>query len=182
MAGYYGDPNVNGLLAALMKPTRRKIFVSYHHSGDQAYYEEFSRVFHDQYETVFDNSLERAYDSDDVNYVMRRIRESHIHGTSCTVVLCGPQTRWRKYVDWELKATLDKQHGVVALQLPTLPVGPEGRVHVPDRLFDNISSGYAVWMHWNQLNLQTLNQAIETAIGREKWRISNRRDMRQRNG
>lgn len=181
MSGYY-DPNVGGLLAALMKPTRRKIFVSYHHGGDQAYYDEFSRVFHDQYEAVFDNSLERAYDSDNVNYVMRRIRENHIHGTSCTVVLCGPQTRWRKYVDWELKATLDKQHGIVALQLPTLPVGHEGRVHVPDRLFDNISSGYAVWMHWNQLNLQSLNQAIETAIGREKWRISNGRDMRQRNG
>jgi hypothetical protein len=181
MSGFY-NANVGGLLTALAKPKRRKIFVSYHHSGDQAYYDEFSRVFHDQYEAVFDNSLERAYESDDVNYVMRRIRENHIHGTSCTVVLCGPQTRWRKYVDWEIKATLDKWHGIVALQLPTLPVGPEGKVHFPDRLFDNISSGYAVWMHWNQLNLPTLNQAIETAIGREKWRISNGREMRQRDG
>lgn len=136
MSGYYSDPNVNGLLAALVKPIRRKVFVSYHHGGDQVYYDEFSRIFHDQYEAVFDNSLERAYDSDDVNYVMRRIRENHIHGTSCTVVLCGAQTRWRKYVDWELKATLDKEHGIVALQLPTLSVGPEGRVHVPDRLFE----------------------------------------------
>lgn len=181
MSGYY-NANVSGLLAALSKPTRRKVFVSYHHSGDQAYYDEFSRVFHDQYEAVFDNSLERAYDSEDVNYVMRRIRENHIHGTSCTVVLCGAQTPWRKYVDWEIKATLDKQHGIVALQLPTLPVDLEGRVRVPDRLFDNISSGYAVWMHWNQLNLETLNHAIEAAIGREKWRISNWRNMRQRNG
>jgi hypothetical protein len=173
---------MNGLLAAMMKPTRRKVFVSYHHGGDQAYYTEFSRIFHDQYETVFDNSLERAYDSDDVNYVMRRIRENHIHGTSCTVILCGSQTRWRKYVDWEIKAALDKQHGLVAVQLPTLPVGLDGRVHVPDRLLDNISSGYAVWMHWSQLTLHSLNQAVETTINREKWRISNARDMRQRNG
>ena len=182
MSGYYDGTNINGLLAAMLKPTRRKVFVSYHHGGDQAYYNEFSRIFHDQYEAVFDNSLERAYDSDDVNYVMRRIRENHIHGTSCTVVLCGSQTRWRKYVDWEIKATLDKQHGLVAVQLPTLPVGMEGRVHVPDRLFDNISSGYAVWMHWSQLTLHSLNQAVETTINREKWRISNTRDMRQRNG
>lgn len=181
MSGYY-DANVNGLLAALSKPRRKKVFISYHHRGDQAYYDEFNRIFHDKYEAVFDNSLERAYDSDNVNYVMRRIREDHIHGTSCTIVLCGTQTRWRKYVDWEIKATLDKQHGIVALQLPTLPVGPESQIHIPKRLIDNISSGYAVWMHWNQLNIQTLNQAIDTAISREKRCISNDRDMLQRNG
>jgi len=182
MAGFYSDPNVNGLLAALLKPVRRKIFVSYHHGGDQGYYDAFSKAFHDQYEAVFDNSLERAYDSDDVTYVMRRIRENHIHGTSCTIVLCGAQTADRKYVDWELKATLDKEHGVVGLQLPSLPVAPNGTVRVPERLAENISSGYAVWTHWNQLTLDNLNSAVEMAISRERWRISNTRAMRQRNG
>ena len=37
---------MNGLLAALMKPTRRNVFVSYHHGGDQTYYEQFSHFFH----------------------------------------------------------------------------------------------------------------------------------------
>lgn len=89
MTGYYGDPNVNGLLAALMKPIRRKVFVSYHHGGDQAYYDEFSRFFHDQYEAIRDNSLERLIQSDDTEYVMRQIREQYITGTSCTIVLIG---------------------------------------------------------------------------------------------
>lgn len=101
MAGYYGDPNMNGLLAALVKPTRRKVFVSYHHGGDQAYYDEFSRFFHDQYEAIRDNSLERLIQSDDTEYVMRKIREQYITGTSCTVVLIGAQSHERKYLDWE---------------------------------------------------------------------------------
>ena len=35
MAGLINDPLTSALLAALNKPTRRKIFVSYHHGDDQ---------------------------------------------------------------------------------------------------------------------------------------------------
>ena len=106
MASGYG---LYGLGILPKPPVKRKIFVSYHHDNDQAYYNEFSRFFSDQYDAIQDSSLDRLIDSDDTEYVMRRIRENYITGTSCTVVLCGPQTRWRKYVDWEIKATLDKQ-------------------------------------------------------------------------
>ena len=44
-------------------PVRRKVFVSYHHGGDQAYYDAFSSTFHDQYDAITDNSLEREIDS-----------------------------------------------------------------------------------------------------------------------
>ena len=81
MAGLIGDPVINAILAGLAKPTRRKVFVSYHHGSDQAYYNEFSKFFHDQFETVFDNSLERRIDSDNVDYVMQRIRDNHVTGT-----------------------------------------------------------------------------------------------------
>ena len=106
MSGYYDGTNMNGLLAAMMKPTRRKVFVSYHHGGDQAYYDEFSSFFHDQYEAVRDNSLERLVQSDDTEYVMRQIREQYITGTSCSIILIGAQSHERKYLDWEIKATL----------------------------------------------------------------------------
>lgn len=89
-------------------PVKHKIFVSYHHHVDQAYYDAFSKAFHDTYDVIYDNSLERRIDSDDVNYVMRRIKENHITGTSCTVVLVGAETPKRKYVDWEIFATLEK--------------------------------------------------------------------------
>jgi hypothetical protein len=46
---------------------------------------------------------------------MQRIRDKHITGTSCTIVLCGSLTPWRKYVDWEIKATLDKEHGLIGI-------------------------------------------------------------------
>lgn len=53
---------------------RRKVFVSYHHRHDQAYYDEFSRIFHDELEALTDNSLGRRVDSADVSYIVRAIR------------------------------------------------------------------------------------------------------------
>jgi hypothetical protein len=80
MSGFYVNQNLNGLVAALMKPTRRKVFVSYHHGGDQAYYDEFSRYFHDQYEAIRDSSLDRLIQSDNTEYVMQQIRDRYITG------------------------------------------------------------------------------------------------------
>ncbi len=78
MAGLIESSLLADLAAALRKPARRKMFVSYHHRGDQVYYDEFSRFFHDQFEAVFDNSLERQIDSENVDYVMQRIRDNHL--------------------------------------------------------------------------------------------------------
>lgn len=173
---------LSGLGALLTQPVKRKIFVSYHHDSDQAYYNEFSRFFASQYEAVQDSSLDRLIDSTDTDYVMRRIRENYITGTSCTIVLCGPQTRWRKYVDWEIKATLDKQHGLIGVQLPNNIPDLQGGVHVPDRLCDNTNSGYAIWTSWSALTLDHLRACIETANSKSKSLIINNRIMRSRNG
>jgi hypothetical protein len=70
-----------GIFGGAYRPqalVKHKVFVSYHHHCDQAYYNAFSNVFHDTYDVIYDNSFERSIDSDDVNYVMRRIRENHI--------------------------------------------------------------------------------------------------------
>lgn len=171
-----------GLMPQLTQPVKRKIFVSYHHDSDQAYYNEFSRFFSDTYEAVQDSSLNRLVDSNNTDYVMQRIRDNHITGTSCTIVLCGPQTRWRKYIDWEIKATLDKQHGLLGIQLPNNIPDPQGRVHVPDRLCDNIGSGYAVWTSWDILTLDHFRSCIEIANRKPKSLIRNDLIMRSRNG
>jgi hypothetical protein len=63
----------------------------------------FSEAFHDTYDVIYDNSLERQIDSDNVDYVIRRIRENYIAGSSCTIDTCG-----RKYVDWEILQGLHK--------------------------------------------------------------------------
>ncbi|KVT68763.1 TIR domain-containing protein [Burkholderia ubonensis] len=175
----YGDL-LKELLQAKIK---RKIFVSYRHDGDQTYYNEFSEKFADDYESVTDNSLDKEIDSDDVDYVMRCIRENYITGTSCTIVLVGNDTWGRKYIDWEIKATLDKQHGLIGVQLPTLTADADGNVRVPERLNDNIKSGYAIWITWEQLtaSVKACTDLIEQANSRDKNLIKNDRDRRLRN-
>lgn len=164
--------------------TKRKVFVSYHHGGDQAYYNAFSRAFDSTYETITDNSLERKVDSENVEYVMRRIREGYITGSSCTVILVGAQTYTRKYVDWEIKATLDKDHGLIGVRLPTAVTGSEGKVVVPGRLHDNIVSGYAVWTSWEEItgSADACRRHIEDANARDRRLINNMRDRKLRNG
>lgn len=163
-------------------PVRRKIFVSYHHGGDQGYYDLFSRTFGDTYDIIYDNSLERSIDSDDPAYVMRRIRENYITGSSCTIVLVGHKTSKRKYVDWEIMATLEKQHGLIGIHLPTARI-ENNLVIVPDRLHDNIQSGYALWVTWSAIiqNAQFLPEQINVANDRSMDLIRNDRDRMQRN-
>lgn len=172
------------LFSQLQIPTRRKIFVSYHHGGDAAYYDAFMKTFGESYEVVFDNSLERQIDSDRADYVIQRIRDNYIRGSSCTIVLCGAQTPWRKYVDWEIKATLDMKHGLIGINLPTNIFNSSGKFTVPDRLHDNITSGYATWTTWTDATSSgtNLKGLIEQAIGRHEDQIVNNRPMMSRNG
>jgi hypothetical protein len=83
---------------------------------------------------------------------LRRIREDKIAGTSCTVVLIGKCTWARRYVDWEIAATLrnydDSQRGgLIAVQLPS--AGENQWSQLPPRLeinratADGADSGYA---------------------------------------
>jgi len=165
-------------------PTRRKVFVSYHHHGDQAYYDRFSTNFHDRYEAITDNSLERKIDSASVDYIVRRIREHHLQGSSCTLVLCGIETPNRKYVDWEIDASLNQSMGLVAVLLPTLQIHPNGGTNKPARLQDNIDSGYAEWVWWSEIiaNPGLLLTKIESANSKSKTLIRNQRARMQYNG
>lgn len=176
-------PSLYELLMQAQKPIKRSVFISYHHGGDQWYYDEFSRLHHDEYETLWDNSLERRIDSDNVDYVIQRIRDKFITGTSCTIVLCGAETWKRKYVDWEIKATLDKQHGIIGVRLPSLGLNEEGKYLVPGRLYDNIQSGFAIWTDWASFggSPQSVKQTIEQAIAKPASLINNSRQMMGRN-
>lgn len=172
----------NGLLSGLGVPKRR-IFVSYHHGNDRPYYDNLSQFFSASYDVIQDNSVDRNIDSTNTDYIIRNIRENYISGTSCTIVLCGAQTPWRKFVDWEIKATLDKNHGLIGINLPTNP-NQQGKYTVPDRLHDNIISGYALWIQWADLNAgpQYLVSKIEEANAKSRSLINNSRALRSHNG
>jgi hypothetical protein len=168
----------------ILAPVKHKVFLSYHHHGDQAYYDAFSQKFHDAYDVIYDNSLEREVDSDDVNYVMRRIRENYITGSSCTIVLVGKDTWRRKYVDWEIRATLEKEHGLISVYLPTaLPDPTTNKITVPARLYDNIQSGFALWLSWQNMTASAtqLERYIADAKARDVRWIANTRDRLLRN-
>jgi hypothetical protein len=173
-------PKYTGLInSRILRP---KIFVSYHHGGDQYYYDEFSKIFHDKYEAIRDNSLRQIIDSGNPEYVMRRIREEYIVGTSCTIVLIGENSWRRKYLDWEIKATLDKCHALLGIVLPSHIKNPEGKILVPDRLHANIKTGYADLIHWQGLTAQSLTTLINAAVAKSKLLIDNSFPMKQRNG
>jgi hypothetical protein len=169
------------LAATLVTP---RVFISYHHGNDQAYYTSLSVALQQKYVLCQDNSLDRKIDSDDADYVMRKIREEYLTGTSCTVVLCGAQTPWRKFVDWEIMATLQKEHALVGLMLPTLAIQPNGGTIKPARLQDNIDSRYAVWGSYSDVyrDPNVLTALVHDARSRSKKLISNSRPRRSQNG
>lgn len=49
----------NGLLSGLGS-IKRKIFISYHHDSDKAYYDVFINAFSNSYDVIQDNSVDRA--------------------------------------------------------------------------------------------------------------------------
>lgn len=169
----------------LVKATKPKVFVSYHHK-DQEWVDYFRAQFGVGYEVFSDGSLDRLIDSSDTDYVSRKIREDYITGTSITIVLCGKETWQRKYVDWEIHSTLEKNHAVLGIILPDhTQVMRDGQFIwlVPDRLATNVDTGYAHWIGWPQ-NAEALSQAINHARHRSnvnKYLKNNSAPRMQRN-
>jgi len=142
--------------------TKPKVFVSYHHQRDQGYYDRFTKLFADGYDIITDTSIERRIGSDDVDYQQQVIREQHITGSSITIVLCGAESWKRRWIDWEIHMTLNKEHALLGICLPTNPKGTNGKVTVPDRLHANIVSGYARFIDWTE-DPNVLRTAIDEA-------------------
>src|SRR2546430_944208 len=159
---------------------RRNLFVSYHHKLDQLFYNSLTTTYGAGFTWFQNNSVEERVQSTNSDYIYRRISENHITGSSCTIVLCGQDTPWRKHVDWEVKATLDKQHGLIALILPTIRQHFfSGKFLVGDRIWNNIFSGYAVVVWWEEIVREpaVLKIRIEEAITKPNRLICNSLSM-----
>lgn len=153
-------------------PAKPKVFVSYQHRRDQAYYDRFVALFANGYEIITDTSIARQIGSDSVDYQQQVIRERHITGSSITVVLCGAETWKRRWVDWEIDMTLNKEHALLGIALPTSASDQEGKVIVPDRLYANIVGGYAHFIYWTEAP-----DVLRTAIGNAKERARQTRNI-----
>ena len=176
MVSYPFNSHYGVLQKALTRPKRR-IFISYHHNNDQKWYDKFSVLFSKDIELFSDNSVDRIIDSDKSEYLNRKIREEYIFGSSVTIVLCGSETWKRRWVDWEIYSTLYYEHALLGMILPTCSKSLDNKYLVPDRLYDNIQSGFASWMEWPQ-NAEILSNYIEKAINKslQKSLIRNQKD------
>ncbi len=156
-----------------------KVFVSYHHHNDQQS-AECLRYIYGRNDTLIDRSLNEAYDGTD-DEILAAIRQYNLKDSTVTIVLIGSETAKRKWVDWEIYASLRpygerSRNGLLGIYLNPC-------YKAPARLQDNIDSGYAVTMQWGELNYK-LKQKIEEAYdNRDKEKlVQNSRERRRRNG
>jgi hypothetical protein len=152
---------------------RRKTFITYHHD-DQQEVTNFIDEF-DYYRDVFitrglavgmpNDVVIHSYDTE---YVMRRIREDFLTDSTVTVVLIGRCTWARRYVDWEIQASLrhgqrTTPNGLLGIVLHSAGPNPTA----PDRLRRNLprvirEQSYARW-YWYPDNAYELASWIEDA-------------------
>ena len=153
---------------------KHRCFVSYHKVNSTAvknFVEEFSNIF--TAKTVGVTDEDDFINSEDTEYVMRRIREKYLSNTTVTIVLIGECTKARKYVDWEIASSLrndpvNGRSGLLGINMKS--VGSRGLA--PSRLYDNYDSkdkpgSYALYQTYPS-TAQGLRNAIQMAFDRRE--------------
>src|SRR5690554_849527 len=120
---------------------RHKCFISYH-KADQSAVNDFFDKFSGSFIRRGIAMEEDIIDSENTDYVMRRIRELYLQDSTVTIVLIGKCTWARRFVDWEVQASLRNPkdgypNGLVAIQLW------ESYTNLPNRVQLNVNSGYS---------------------------------------
>ena len=138
---------------------RHNVFISYHHNQDQTYKTRFKGLMHDKMVDMSVNLGDIIGENQPSEAVLQQIREDHIARVSVTIVLIGRCTWKRKYVDWEIGASLrdtptNPRCGLIGILLPDHPdFGERGyrRNLLPPRLVDNLSgnNSYAAVYDWS---------------------------------
>lgn len=171
--------------------TKHKCFILYHQDDAkevQAFMDAYDHIFTPK--TLGVSDIDDFIDSDDTDYVMRRIRELYLTDSTVTIVLVGKCTWARKYVDWEIASSLrndpnSKRSGLLAITLKSAANATDKRP--PDRVDDNLLGkdhvdGYARWNVYPK-SAAGLQSWIQAAFNRrDTVDPDNTRALRQRNG
>lgn len=157
-----------------------KAFISYHHANDQKRADYLKKQYGN--DVFIDRSLEEPFpDYMSEDDILARIRQYYLKNSTVTVVLVGSETYKRKWVDWEIYASLHPygertRNGLLGIRLSSANI-------LPARLQDNVDSGYAVLMDWKNISWQLENKIDEAFYKRDvNYLINNSRSLRQRNG
>lgn len=111
--------------------------------------------------------------------ILAAIRQEHLKDSTVTIVLIGSETANRKWIDWEIYSSLRpygsrSRNGLLGIYLPTAG-------ETPARLQDNIDSGYAVTMEWENISWQLESKIDEAFNNRGKSDlVRNSRKRRER--
>lgn len=155
----------------LASQTRRKCFISYHHD-DQNEVEEFIEEFDHDQDVLIARGIGASMsgdiiDSTDDDYIKSQIRAKYLRDTTVTIVLVGRCTWARKFVDWEVGASLRNtstatRSGLMAITLPS--ASEYYGKQLPARVVDNVDGkdGYARWWKY-PTSASDLATLIETA-------------------
>lgn len=168
----------------IFQKQKQKLYVGYDHYADGSYFEGLRRLYTSIYDMVRDNSLERELDSEDAEGFIRRTGEEAMAGCAGVVILCGGNTHTGKFVDWEIKAALDRKLSLIGIVLPTDPIDPEGKPLLPPRLQVNLDGGFAVICRWQEISSTQvdLGARLRFAMAQPPERIDNSLPIRLRNG
>ena len=122
------------------KPVKRRVFISFFKEDREEvdnFVDEFSDVFTPR-------ALGVAFNDDIINstnptYVMQQIKEKYLGDSTVTIVMLGTCTHSRRYVDWEIKASLQQgstdPNGLIGILIPRVV-----RAHLPPRFKLNWNS------------------------------------------
>lgn len=141
---------------------RHKCFLSSHNADSSAvdtFVEKFEGAFIRR-GIVMEQDI---IDSDNTDYVMRRIRQLYLQDSTVTIVLIGKCTWARRFVDWEVQASLRKPrdgpppNGLVAIQLW------ESYRRLPNRVKLNVNAEYASFFEYPSTT-RALSSIIDKAF------------------
>lgn len=134
--------------SAIAGKTRHKCFISYHHDDEQEV-KKFIDTFDHSRDIFISRGIGAGMDGDiiqsiDDDYIKQRIRNQYLRDSTVTIVLIGRCTWSRRFVDWEIAASLrntatSKRNGLLAIKLPS---AAGASIKLPERLKDNLVQSF----------------------------------------
>jgi hypothetical protein len=166
---------------------RRNVFISFY-GENRSEVDAFIRRWSIDEKVFQAKALGTIHNDDFINstnpdYVMEQIRKKYIQDSTVTIVLLGSCTHSRRYIDWEIKASLTQgedylPNGLIGILLPS-----QGeRCHLPPRFKSNWDAGNSKYARYYvpPSSGESLGSWIEDAFNARTSRaklIDNPRDM-----
>jgi len=172
--------------------TKRRVFIS-HYKGDINEVNAFIDTFANRAKVFVPyvlgaNDNDEYIDTDNPAYAMTQIRKKYLQDSTVTIVLVGKCTHSRRYIDWEIKSSLQQgdstPNGLMGIILPSMG----NSAFLPPRLEDNWEKGHAncYARYWTYPNSpETLGKWIDDAYDARLNRahlIKNSQNMMKYNG